>query len=74
MPDIESLRKKEEDKKYAVWETYLLKQRDLVKNQKKQEKEAIAIAEDKAEKKMEKSQKIDANIKHVAQEKREMAQ
>jgi len=35
VPDIESLRKKEEDKKYAVWESYLLKQRDIIKNQKK---------------------------------------
>ena len=34
----------------------------------------MAIAEDHAEKKMEKKQKIDANIRNVAQEKREMAQ
>lgn len=58
VPDIESLRKKEEDKKYAVWESYLIKARDKQKMQKKQEKEAAAIADDKAEKQMEKSQKI----------------
>jgi hypothetical protein len=50
-PDIETLRKREEEKKFAVWESYLLKQRDIVKNQKKVEKEATAIAEDRAEKK-----------------------
>lgn len=72
-PDIETLRKREEEKKFAVWESYLLKQRDIVKNQKKVEKEATAIAEDRAEKKQEKNLKIQTNIKNVASDQSEMA-
>jgi hypothetical protein len=31
VPDIETLKKKEEDKNFAQWETYLIKQRDILK-------------------------------------------
>ena len=67
-PDVESLRKKEEEKQYAVWETYLLKSRDIVKNQKKNEKLAKEMADADAEKKQEKIMKIQTNIKNVASE------
>ena len=64
VPDIETLKKKEEDKKFAVWETYLLKQRDIQKAQKKMDKDAKDLADAMAEKKNEKIMKIQTNIKN----------
>ena len=58
IPDIEILRKKKEDESFAVWESYILKQRDIAKQQKKLEKEAKDMADAMAEKKQEKLMKV----------------
>ena len=38
MPDLEVLRKLEEDKRMNIWERFLLKERDMLKKNKAQEK------------------------------------
>ena len=53
-PDIEQIRKREEDRHFGVWEAYLLKQKSVMKQQKKLEKEEKGKAEALAEKKQEK--------------------
>lgn len=62
VPDIESLRKREEDRSYSVWERYLVKTNEVEKNRAKLFKKDAEIRKDKQERNEMKMQQIKQNI------------
>ena len=73
VPDIEELRKAEEDKNYGVWEKYLVKTSEVEKSKQRILKRDAALRKEKQEKNQLKMQEIKQNNKHNQQERHEKA-
>ena len=63
VPDIEELRKAEEDKNYGVWEKYLVKTSEVEKSKQRILKRDAALRKEKQEKNEQKMQEIKQNNK-----------
>ena len=56
VPDIEELRKREEDRSFGVWERYIIKTNEVEKTKKQILQKDAALRKDKQEKNEEKLQ------------------
>ena len=72
MPDIEGLRKTQEDKTYGQWERYLIKQRDHRNKDRANAKKAKEIADHEAGKRLERREKIQTNLKAVRMDQKQL--
>ena len=72
VPDIEGLRKTQEDKTYGQWERYLIKQRDHRNKDRANAKKAKEIADHEAGKRLERREKIQTNLKAVRMDQKQL--
>ena len=73
VPDIEELRKAEEDKNYGVWEKYLVKTSEVEKSKQRILKRDAALRKEKQEKNEQKMQEIKQNNKQNQLDRHEKA-